>query len=557
MGIQIQNLSPSLQKSLLYFSDQSTEGIVVLDRDWKTVYANHKFQNFWSFPNFQVLYEKIIPLLKSKEKQRLENDTNISHLLQEIEDPEDSFLGETNFQLQLSVHDFEDSYMIRFKPQSNAQPKKEYETGHWDRNTNLPNQKYFLNHFGKQITEDEFAMNGHFSFLISISNPDSIVSQENNSYFEYIYQKVADRLKKYLNRNDHLFRIESDKFLIVSAHVDSEIKAEWFAECIRMLFDFPFTYEKREFHLNVNLGYTQFDSECGSDMNALGILKEALHRSNLLGPNSSFYYDQNAIAATSEKAKIEIDLRKVLNRNELEIHFQPIVDLKENRFFSMETLVRWNHPEKGKLLPGSFISIAESSSFIKTIGEWMIWETFRYYENSILKSENISLSLNISPKQLGDKNIFPLLKEASDYYKIQPDHIILEIVEDSFDSRESQIGKVIASLKDYGFKFAIDDFGKGYSSLGRLIHLPIDYIKLDKMFLFNYFQTSTRAVITSMVNLVQAMGKAIIVEGVENKTQHELLRELNCNFGQGYYYSHPMEIELAEKLVRNKEIPFS
>ncbi|MDI7173176.1 MULTISPECIES: GGDEF domain-containing phosphodiesterase [Leptospira] len=555
--MQIQNLSPSLQKSLLYFSDQSTEGIVVLDRDWKTVYANHKFQNFWSFPNFQVLYEKIIPLLKSKEKQRLEDDTNISHLLQEIEDPEDSFLGETNFQLQLSVHDFEDSYMIRFKPQSNAQPKKEYETGHWDRNTNLPNQKYFLNHFGKQITEDEFAMNGHFSFLISISNPDSIVSQENNSYFEYIYQKVADRLKKYLNRNDHLFRIESDKFLIVSAHVDSEIKAEWFAECIRMLFDFPFTYEKREFHLNVNLGYTQFDSECGSDMNALGILKEALHRSNLLGPNSSFYYDQNAIAATSEKAKIEIDLRKVLNRNELEIHFQPIVDLKENRFFSMETLVRWNHPEKGKLLPGSFISIAESSSFIKTIGEWMIWETFRYYENSILKSENISLSLNISPKQLGDKNIFPLLKEASDYYKIQPDHIILEIVEDSFDSRESQIGKVIASLKDYGFKFAIDDFGKGYSSLGRLIHLPIDYIKLDKMFLFNYFQTSTRAVITSMVNLVQAMGKAIIVEGVENKTQHELLRELNCNFGQGYYYSHPMEIELAEKLVRNKEIPFS
>ncbi|MDI7155481.1 GGDEF domain-containing phosphodiesterase [Leptospira santarosai] len=555
--MQIQNLSPSLQKSLLYFSDQSTEGIVVLDRDWKTVYANHKFQNFWSFPNFQVLYEKIIPLLKSKEKQRLEDDTNISHLLQEIEDPEDSFLGETNFQLQLSVHDFEDSYMIRFKPQSNAQPKKEYETGHWDRNTNLPNQKYFLNHFGKQITEDEFAMNGHFSFLISISNPDSIVSQENNSYFEYIYQKVADRLKKYLNRNDHLFRIESDKFLIVSAHVDSEIKAEWFAECIRMLFDFPFTYEKREFHLNVNLGYTQFDSECGSDMNALGILKEALHRSNLLGPNSSFYYDQNAIAATSEKAKIEIDLRKVLNRNELEIHFQPIVDLKENRFFSMETLVRWNHPEKGKLLPGSFISIAESSSFIKTIGEWMIWETFRYYENSILKSENISLSLNISPKQLGDKNIFPLLKEASDYYKIQPNHIILEIVEDSFDSRESQIGKVIASLKDYGFKFAIDDFGKGYSSLGRLIHLPIDYIKLDKMFLFNYFQTSTRAVITSMVNLVQAMGKAIIVEGVENKTQHELLRELNCNFGQGYYYSHPMEIELAEKLVRNKEIPFS
>ncbi|MGJ4752564.1 GGDEF domain-containing phosphodiesterase [Leptospira kmetyi] len=557
MGTQIQNLSPSLQKSLLYFSDQSAEGIVVVDRDWKTVYANHKFQNFWSFPNFQILYEKIIPVLKSKEKQDLGNDTNISHLLRETEDAEDSFLSETNFQLKLSIHDFEDSYMIRFKPQPNAQPRKEYEAGQWDKSTNLPNQKYFLNHFGNQIAEEETGIDGHYSFLLSVCNPDAIVSNENNSYFEFIYGKVTDRLKKYVDRNDHLFRIENDKFLISSSHVNSEAKAEWFAECIRMLFDFPFTYEGREFHLNVNIGYTKFDSNSGTDMNALRILKEALHHSCMIGPNSLFYYDQTAIESTSEKAKIEIDLRKVLHRNELEIHFQPILDLKENRIFSMETLVRWNHPEKGKLLPGSFISIAESSSFIKTIGEWMIWETFRYYQNSILKSENISLSLNISPKQLSDKNIFPLLKEASDYYKIQPCSIILEIVEDSFDSRESQISKVVGKLRDYGFKFAIDDFGKGYSSLGRLIHLPIDYIKLDKMFLFNYFQTSTRAVITSMVNLVQAMGKAIIVEGVENETQHKLLRELNCDFGQGYFYSHPVEIELAEKLVREKSISFA
>lgn len=163
MGIQ--NLSPSLQKSLLYFSDQSAEGIVVLDRDWKTVYENHKFQNFWSFPNFQVLYEKIIPLLKSKKKERFENDISISNLLQEIEDSKDSFLNEINFQLQLSVHDFEDSYMIRFKPQPNAQPKIEYETGHWDRNTNLPNQKYFLNHFGNQISEETTFLEEHFFFF--------------------------------------------------------------------------------------------------------------------------------------------------------------------------------------------------------------------------------------------------------------------------------------------------------------------------------------------------------------------------------------------------------
>ncbi|EMO62131.1 cyclic diguanylate phosphodiesterase (EAL) domain protein [Leptospira borgpetersenii serovar Pomona str. 200901868] len=487
----------------------------------------------------------------------MENDTNISHLLQEIEDPEDSFLGETNFQLQLSVHNFEDSYMIRFKPQPNAQSKKEYETGHWDRNTNLPNQKYFLNHFGKQITEDESAMNGHFSFLISISNPDSIISKENNPYFEYIYAKVADRLKKYLNRNDHLFRIENDKFLISSAHADSEIKAEWFAECIQMLFDFSFHLRRKRIpsQREYRLHEIQFQIRVGY---------ERSRNPKRSSPEILFARSKFLVLLRSKRNRL--NFRKSENRNRPEKGTKPkrignpfstYHRFKREPFFFDGNVGTLESSGKGKLLPGSFISIAESSSFIKTIGEWMIWETFRYYENSILKSENISLSLNISPKQLGDKNIFPLLKEASNFYKIQPSHIILEIVEDSFDSRESQIGKVITSLKDYGFKFAIDDFGKGYSSLGRLIQLPIDYIKLDKIFLFNYFQTSTRAVITSMVNLVQAMGKAIIVEGVENEIQHKLLRELNCNFGQGYYYSHPVEIDLAEKLVRNKEIPFS
>ncbi|MBM9501182.1 GGDEF domain-containing protein [Leptospira sp. 201903071] len=551
MGTPMENISPSLQKSLLYFSDQSIEAIVVLDREWKTIYSNSKFQKHWSTPEFRISFEKLIPILSAK--KTWEKEFDITSILEEngIEFP---FFSNSDLKLHLTIHDLEHSYMIRFRPEVSIPPKKEFDSSYFDKVTNLPNKKYFLKHFQELVSQNSRNMDGHFVFLVSFTNPDAVASQEENSYFDSISVKVAERLKKYLNPKDSVFKIEGDNFLISCTQIDSESKAEWFCDCIVLLFNFPFSYGEREFHLNVNIGYSRFEPESGSDMNAIRILKESLHRSFMMGPNSHFYYDRNAISATSEKAKIEIDLRKVLNRNELEIHFQPIVNMKENRIFSMETLVRWNHPQKGKLLPGSFITIAENSSFIKTIGEWMIWETFRYYENSILESKNISLSLNISPKQLGDKNIVPLLKEASAYYKIQPDRIILEIIENSFDSCETQIGKVVNSLRDFGFKFALDDFGKGYSSLGRLIHLPIDYIKLDKIFLFNYFQTSTRTIITSLVNLVQAMGKSIIVEGVENETQHNLLQELNCDFGQGYFYSYPLEILQAEELVLNEKI---
>ncbi|WP_420843575.1 EAL domain-containing protein [Leptospira adleri] len=552
MDTQMGNISPSLQKSLLYFSDQSIEGIVVLDREWKVIYSNSKFQKYGAYPKFRILFEKLIPVLRAK--KTWEKEFSMTSILQENDIEFSSFSNETNLKLQLTIHDLDHSYMIRFRPENSILPKKEFDSSHFDKVTNLPNKKYFLKHFQELVSQNFLDLEEHFVFFLSFSNPDAVASREENSYFETISKKVAERLKKYLNENDSIFKIEGDCFLLSSSQIDSESKAEWFCDCIILLFNFPFSYGEREFHLNINIGYSRFETASGTDMNSIRILKEALHRSFLIGPNSHYYYDRSAISATSEKAKIEIDLRKVLNRNELEIHFQPIVNMRENRIFSMETLVRWNHPKKGKLLPGSFITIAENSSFIKTIGEWMIWETFRYYENSILESKNVSLSLNISPKQLGDKNIVSLLKEASAYYKIRPDRIILEIIENSFDSYETQIGKVVGSLRDYGFKFALDDFGKGYSSLGRLIHLPIDYIKLDKIFLFNYFQTSTRTIITSLVNLVQAMGKAIIVEGVENEMQHNLLQELNCDFGQGYFYSYPLEILQAEELVLNERI---
>ncbi|RHX92663.1 GGDEF domain-containing phosphodiesterase [Leptospira stimsonii] len=552
MDIQMENLSPSLQKSLLYFSDQSIEAIVVLDRQWKVIYSNSKFQKFLTSPHFRIFFEKLIPVLRSK--KTWEKDFGMTSILQENDIDDPFFLNEANLELQWTIHDLDHSYMIRFRPANSGAPKKEFERSYFDKITNLPNKKFFLKHFQELVSQNFSDVDEHFLFFLSFSNPDSVVSKEENSYFETISRKVAERLKKYLHPNDLIFKFEGDCFLISSVQIDSESKSEWFCDCLILLFNFPFSYEEREFHLNVNIGYSRFETSAGADLNAIRILKESLHRSFLIGPNSHYYFDQNAISATSEKAKIEIDLRKVLNRKELEIHFQPIVDMRENRIFSMETLVRWNHPKKGKLLPGSFIAIAENSSFIKTIGEWMIWETFRYYENSILESKNISLSLNISPKQLGDKNIVLLLKEASAFYKIQPERIILEIIENSFDSSDAQIGKVVNSLRDFGFKFALDDFGKGYSSLGRLIHLPIDYIKLDKIFLFNFFQTSTRTIITSLVNLIQAMGKAIIVEGVENEMQHNLLQELNCDFGQGYFYSYPLEILQAEELVLNEKI---
>ncbi|PJZ54198.1 GGDEF domain-containing phosphodiesterase [Leptospira adleri] len=541
-----------LRRAIKFCSDNSKEGIALFSKNWDLLYTNATFDELLQSPNFQSIQDSLLSYLKSTKGIQFEKEMGLSSVLLESGLIDVGYFNDMTLMLNFIVHDLEEINAIRFLTVRQNLSADSKESFYQDRFTGLPNKNYFLSIYSNNRIYNTQSNRPYFLFLISLSNPDSILNKEDNFYYESIALKIAERLKKYISKGDQIFRLGSERFLIASANVESELEAEWFAECIILLFSFPFTYREREFHLNANVGYAQFDQLVNSDLNSLRILEEAVQQSSLIGPNSFYHYDRSTIEQNATRAKIEIDLRKVLNRNELELAYQPIMDLRQDSILSMEVLLRWNHPEKGKLMPASFISIAESSSFIKTIGEWLIWDTLKSYNTSILKENQICISLNISAKQLNDKQIFNVLKEATDFYGISPDSIILEIIEDSFDSNLIKVNKVIALLKDFGYRFAIDDFGKGYSSLGRLQTLPVDYIKLDKVFLFNYFKSSSKTIISSLINLIQAMDKAIIVEGVENPNQHELLKELNCNYAQGYFYSYPLEASKVEEYIKTK-----
>ncbi|TGM52960.1 GGDEF domain-containing phosphodiesterase [Leptospira adleri] len=541
-----------LRRAIKFCSDNSKEGIALFSKNWDLLYTNATFDELLQSPNFQSIQDSLLSYLKSTKGVQFEKEMGLSSVLLESGLIDVGYFNDMTLMLNFIVHDLEEINAIRFLTVRQNLSADSKESFYQDRFTGLPNKNYFLSIYSNNRIYNTQSNRPYFLFLISLSNPDSILNKEDNFYYESIALKIAERLKKYISKGDQIFRLGSERFLIASANVESELEAEWFAECIILLFSFPFTYREREFHLNANVGYAQFDQLVNSDLNSLRILEEAVQQSSLIGPNSFYHYDRSTIEQNATRAKIEIDLRKVLNRNELELAYQPIMDLRQDSILSMEVLLRWNHPEKGKLMPASFISIAESSSFIKTIGEWLIWDTLKSYSTSILKENQICISLNISAKQLNDKQIFNVLKEATDFYGISPDSIILEIIEDSFDSNLIKVNKVIALLKDFGYRFAIDDFGKGYSSLGRLQTLPVDYIKLDKVFLFNYFKSSSKTIISSLINLIQAMDKAIIVEGVENPNQHELLKELNCNYAQGYFYSYPLEASKVEEYIKTK-----
>ncbi|RHX79469.1 phosphodiesterase [Leptospira yasudae] len=556
MGSKVTNnvqVSPLiLRRAIKFCSDNSKEGIILFSKNWELLYSNSTFEHLIQSPNFQTIYEALMAYFKATKAIVYEKETGLSSLLLESGVIDVAYFNDMTLMLNFIVHDLEEINAVRFLTVRQNLSVDTKESFYQDRFTGLPNKNYFLSIYSNNRIYNSNSKKEYFLFLISLSNPDSILNKEDNFYYESIALKIADRLKKYISKGDQIFRLGSERFLIATSNIESELEAEWFAECIILLFSFPFTYREREFHLNANVGYAQFDQQVNTDLNSLRILEEAVQQSALIGPNSFYHYDRNTIEQNATRAKIELDLRKVLNRNELELAYQPILDLRQDSILSMEVLLRWNHPEKGKLLPASFISIAESSSFIKTIGEWLIWDTLKSYSTSILKDNQICISLNISAKQLNDKQIFNVLKESTDFYGISPDSIILEIIEDSFDSNLVKVNKVITLLKDFGYRFAIDDFGKGYSSLGRLQTLPVDYIKLDKVFLFNYFKSSSKTIISSLISLIQAMDKAIIVEGVENPSQHELLKELNCNYAQGYFYSYPLESSKVDEYVKSK-----
>jgi EAL domain-containing protein (putative c-di-GMP-specific phosphodiesterase class I) len=247
----------------------------------------------------------------------------------------------------------------------------------------------------------------------------------------------------------------------------------------------------------------------------------------------------------NERRQIEVDLREAIEHNELELYYQPVINVRRNAISGFEALARWRHPIKGMVPPAVFIPVAEDSGLIVQLGEWALMEACR---NAVKWPSHMKVAVNLSPVQFTAPNLFEVIEQTLAETGLAPHRLELEITERIFMENTENTLATLRRIKGLGVRIALDDFGTGYSSLSYLRSFPFDKIKIDRAFVSDLSERNEHIVIVqAVVSIARALGMTTTAEGVETEAQHEFLAALGCDEVQGYLFSPPVPVAgLAE-----------
>ena len=277
-------------------------------------------------------------------------------------------------------------------------------------------------------------------------------------------------------------------------------------------------------------------------------------RAKRLGPGQIAVFDIRMHTQAVTRLKLETDLRRASDRQEFLLYYQPVVSLQSGRIAGFEALLRWQHPERGLISPGESLPVAEEIGLLIPIGQWVLQNAsrqLRAWQLEFPVSPPLSMSVNLSCKQfLQSGELLTIVDETLTATDLDPRSLALEVTETVMMENAEAALDTLAQLKDRQLRISIDDFGTGYSSLSYLQRLPIDNLKIDQSFVALMKPAGeSLEIVRSIITLAHSLGKQVIAEGVETGEQLALLRSLGCDYGQGYFFSKPMEPEAARKLI--------
>lgn len=354
----------------------------------------------------------------------------------------------------------------------------------------------------------------------------------------------ADRLRACLRAGDTAARLGGDEFaVLLEGCLDDGEEAMHVAERISNAFARPFTLEDREAFASASIGVAiSTGRESGDDLlrNADLAMYLAKKRGKARVERFAVHMHEEVV----ERLDLLADLRYAIERDELQLEYQPIVDLQTRTVSGLETLVRWDHPRRGRIPPADFIPIAEQSGLIVPIGRWVLLHACahaRHWSRSLPELTPVTVTVNLSARQLGDVNLIDDVANAIRVAGLRRDQLVLELTESTLLANSEETVGILTSLKALGIRLAIDDFGTGYSSLSYLHRFPVDILKIDKSFVDGVAGgPGANALASAVIALGNSLGLRTVAEGIENEDQYGVLLALGCKFGQGFLFSHPL-----------------
>ncbi|WP_100330309.1 bifunctional diguanylate cyclase/phosphodiesterase [Bacillus xiapuensis] len=438
--------------------------------------------------------------------------------------------------------------------QTEAQKRINY-LAYYDQLTGLPNRIYFKKIIAEKL--EEAPVSGKSLGLIAFNlNRFKLVNESLGSSIGDLFLKnIATRLQRFAEEHQlTVARLNGDEFGLLSDISDGDTLKELAKEAVALIKK-PMIAKGIKFRISASAGIScsskAKDTEQLLKQAAMAISETRKQNAKIL------VYHPDMDREAYELLMLENDLHRAIERTQLSLHYQPQINLQTGKLIGAEALIRWNHPDKGIISPGTFIPIAEDTGLIVPIGKWVIEEACRQLRSWIDEGlPAIRISVNLSLRQFFQEDLVDIVANALQTWRIDPHYFELEITE-SMTLNMDRALKTLKKLKGLGVQIAVDDFGTGYSSLSYLHRFPVDRLKIDQSFIRNLFvEASSEAIVETIISMGHHLGLGLIAEGVETREQVAFLQQHPCQHIQGYYISKPLPAKEFQHLLEKGEFIF-
>ncbi len=538
--------------------NSTTEGIIITDSTNKIINCNSAFTTITGYTKNEVI-GKNPSLLSAKEtpvevyKQMWETLNRTGHWQGEvINKHKNGYL----YPELLSINVYKNNDIISYigtitdiTSRKNTQNKLEH-LAHFDSLTDLPNRRQ-LNAFITHNIQTSKQVDPFIVLFMDLDHFKFINDSLGHAVGDGVLKETASRLINLTHKTDLVCRLGGDEFVVVIKDPDSVNNLPSYVNSIRESICKPINLSGNTLTITPSIGISQYPKDGGNHDALLKNADAALYLAKENGRNRFEFFSTSLSKIAAERVSLESDLRSALELNQFELYYQPQISLETNDLVGCEALIRWHHPKRGMVPPDSFIPIAEDTGLIIDIGNWVLEAAFNQISKwNIKSSDAFNVAINISARQFSESLpsfIDNLLKK----YRIQRETVTLEITESLLIKQPAQAAEILSRMRALGIHIALDDFGTGFSSLSYLKKFPLDKLKIDRSFIKEMHNDKDDIAITkSIVATAKHFNLTTVAEGIENKHQEKLLREIGCHNVQGYFYSKPIPAFVMGKKIQ-------